>query len=355
MTSKLPENLLLPINLLAGSFKNTSATYKFYWFLALVEELEQGKTTINKQHLFARMVAGAWYTVNYFHISFGKQDQLQRAILELLNIENLSMDEKRSTIVNQLKTSTNKRTHQILRYFDGEVPFRFLSPWFPSLKGDKRNIYKYSQGFENDCPYAVNAQEVVINPKWLGYLQQHAGILKSFCYWHLSLYLQKHNPNVPDIPNKLVKPALRGSLLKQRKEFWDLVLDNSTGISCIYTQAPLYKGDYAVEHFIPYAFVSHDLIWNLIPADKRFNNSKSDKLPPLDVYFEPYFQLQKQGLYTIERLNAKNKFLEDYLSIIPNLAEIKQLSEESLREKFKTNIQPLITIAANNGFEYLSL
>lgn len=348
----LPTNPSLPIHLLAGSFNNTSATYKFYWFLALLEEIEMGNTTINKQHLFARMVASAWYTVNYFHISFGKQDQLQRAIEELLQIEGISIDEKRSKIVEQLKHSGHKRTYQILRYFDGEVPYRFLSPWFPKLKGDKPSIYKYSQSFENDCIYGVNEQEVSINPKWLAYLQHHAGILKSFCYWNLSLYLQKHNPNVPDIPNKLIKPALRGSLNKQRKFFWDVVLDHSPSLSCIYTQATLTKGNYVVEHFIPYAFVSHDLVWNLIPADKRFNSSKSDKLPPLDIYFEPYFQLQKHGLLTIERLDSRNKLLEDYLPILPNLAELKAISEDSLKERFKETIQPLITIAANNGFEY---
>jgi hypothetical protein len=230
-----------------------------------------------------------------------------------------------------------------------------LSPWFPKLKGDKPSIYKYSQSFENDCIYGVNEQEVSINPKWLAYLQQHAGILKSFCYWYLSLYLQKHNPNVPDIPNKLIKPAGRGSLNRQRKFFWDLVLDRSPSLSCIYTQTTLIKGNYAVEHFIPYAFVSHDLVWNLIPADKRFNSSKSDKLPPLDIYFEPYFQLQKQGLLTIEKLDSRNKLLEDYLPILPNLAELKAISKDSLKERFKETIQPLVTIAANNGFEYLAL
>ena len=51
-----------------------------------------------------------------------------------------------------------------------------------------------------------------------------------------------------------------------------------------------------MEHFIPYSFVSHDLIWNLIPADKKFNNSKSDKLPSLNKYFEPFFILQLSRL-----------------------------------------------------------
>lgn len=351
----LPSNIGIPIQLLASSFNNTSATYKFYWFLALLEEVEEGNTIINKQHLFARMLANAWYTVNYFHVSFGKQDKFAQYIEEIAKIEHISIDAKKSIIVNILNTSTNKRTQQILRYFDGEVPYRFLSPWFPRIKGDRKSIYKYSQQFENDSLYAVNEHEVIINPKWIEYLLQNAGILKSFSYWHLSLYLQKHNPNVPDIPNKLVKPAQRGSLSKQRKLFWDVVLDHSPPLSCIYTEAPLIKDNYAVEHFIPYAFVSHDLVWNLIPADKRFNSSKSDKLPPLDVYFEPYFQLQKQGLLVIEQLDSRNKLLEDYLPILPNLAELKLLSDDSLKERFKETIQPLVTIAANNGFEYFPL
>lgn len=352
--NNLPPQHDLPINLLAGSFKHTSATYKFYWFLALLEELEKGNTIIQKLDLFAGMVANAWYTVNYFHVSFGPQDQLQRAIEKVILLENLAIDEKKSTVAHVLKNSNHSETIKTLKYFDSEVPYRFLSPWFPGLKGNKKRIYTLSQTFTNHCIYAVNETEVCINPKWLPYLLKHSGILKSFCYWHLSLYLQKHNPNVPDIPNKLIKPAQRNSLIKQRKEFWDLVIHINGPQKCIYTQNPLGIKDYAVEHFIPYAFVSHDLIWNLIPADKSFNSTKSDKIPPIEVYFEPYFQLQKLGIQTIANYHPRNRFLEDYLSFIPNINELQQLSEGTLRERFKETIQPLVTLAINNGFESLS-
>ena len=259
MTS-LPSNPSLPINLLASCFNSTSATYKFYWFISLIEEVEKGNYQINEQDLFAGMIANAWYTVNYFNVSFGKQDQLQRAIEQLIILENLSIDTKKPAIVNALKESSNASTHRLLRYFDGEVPYRFLSPWFAMAKGDRKQIYQLSQSFINDTLYGVNEREVIINPKWIPYLSQNSGILKSFCYWHLSLYLQKHNPNVPDIPNKLIKPPLRNSLLKQRKDFWDIVIHHNGPVDCIYTKKPLTIGDYAVEHFVPYAFVSHDLL-----------------------------------------------------------------------------------------------
>lgn len=353
MIANLPPHDSLPVHLLSSSFNNTSATYKFYWFLAILNELEKGNVKINKQHLFAEMIASAWYTINYFNVSFGKQDKLQRAIESLRLIEGLAINEKQTVIASKLQASEDINTIKLLKYFDGEVPFRFLSPWFPTLKGDRNNIYQASQVFANDCAYAVNETAVTINPKWTSYLLQHSGILKAFCYWHLSLYLQKHNPNVPDIPNKLIKPAFRNGLSHQRKHFWDLIIAQHGSINCIYTNKSLNIGEYAVEHFLPYAFVSHDLIWNLIPADQIFNSSKSNKLPLFNQYFEPYFQLQKLAINTIINLGSKNKYLEDYLTFIPDFAEIKNLSEDMLRQKFRNNVQPLITIAANNGFEFL--
>ncbi|WP_285056633.1 HNH endonuclease domain-containing protein [Pedobacter ginsengisoli] len=136
--------------------------------------------------------------------------------------------------------------------------------------------------------------------------------MKSFCYWHLSLYLQKHNPNVPDIPNKLIKPPQRNGLTKQRKDFWDLVIHHNGPVNCIYTQKKLTIGDYAVEHFVPYAFVSHDLLWNLIPADKSFNSSKCDKLPSMAHHFDLYFDMQVLGLKTVIS-NGHNKNTEKLL------------------------------------------
>jgi hypothetical protein len=356
MTS-LPSNSSLPVNLLASCFNSTSATYKFYWFISLIEAVEHGEHYIKKQDLFARMIANAWYTVNYFNVSFGKQDQLQRAIEQLIVLENLSIDEKKTTIIDRLKASSKTSTHRLLRYFDGEVPYRFLSPWFPTAKGDKKQVYNLSQSFFNDTLYAVNEQEVIINPKWITYLSENSGILKSFCYWHLSLYLQKHNPNVPDIPNKLIKPPLRNGLSKQRKDFWDIVIHHNGPVNCIYTKKQLDIGDYAVEHFVPYAFVSHDLLWNLIPADKSFNSSKCDKLPSMLHHFDSYFDLQLLGVKTILN-NAHNKntekLLQDYLTLIPDLSDFANLNNEVLKSKFKDNIGPLITIASNNGFEFMT-
>jgi hypothetical protein len=220
-----------------------------------------------------------------------------------------------------------------------------LSPWFQ--KKDRNEIYAASISFSENCLYALYDDSITINPEWKNYLTSNARVLKDFCYWNLALFLQSKNPNVPDIPNKLIKPAVRSSLAKQRTQFWDLVVAELGSVKCIYTGEKLTVGNYAVEHFIPYNFVSHDLIWNLIPADKAFNSSKSDKLPPLEKYFNSFFALQKTAIEIVRDKNPKNKLLEDYLTIFPDL------DMNFSKEKFRERIHPLITIASNNGFEFL--
>jgi len=340
----LPYQEDLPVHLLAGCFNNTSATYKFYWFLAVLGRVELGEAKILKRDLFAEMVAHAWYTVNYFKVSFGKQDKLQEAIKQLRTLENLTIDADRRLVFSQLSATNNKQALRELRYFNGEVPHRFLSPWFRAA--DAQAAYADSQRFENGCLYALYTDHIVINPVWLDYLKRHAGILRQFCYWNLAIYLQAKNPNVPDIPNKLIKLPVRKALTEQRK-FWDIVVGELGSVDCIYTNKKLVIGDYAVEHFLPYAFVSHDLMWNLIPADRSFNSSKSDKLPPLEKYFEPYYQLQRSALEVIQCKAPKHKFLEDYLTIVPDVSLFEQ-------QRVFEQIQPMATIAKNNGFEFLT-
>mgnify|MGYP003576584890 CR=1 FL=1 len=348
----LPHNNDLPVYYLASCFNNTSATYKYYWFLSIIQSVESGNIRINKNELFARMIANAWHTVNYFHVSFGKQDKLQSAIELIKAQEGLTIDENQSVIIKSLLETNNKSSLNQLKYFNNQVPHWFLSPWFPKIQNEsyaarEKRIYHNSKSFHQKCLYALHNEAIEINPLWEGYLTANAKVLKDFCYWNLALFLQAKNPNVPDIPNKLIKPAIRNSLAKQRIQFWDLVISELGFVNCIYTGEKLTIGNYAVEHFIPYNFVSHDLVWNLIPADKSFNSSKSDKLPQLEKYFDSFYTLQKTAIRIVSDKSPKNKFLEDYLTIFPDLQNLS-------RERYIERIQPLITIASNNGFEFLS-
>lgn len=348
----LPNQSDLPVNLLAASFNDTSTTYKYYWLISIIQFVELETNRIRKKDLFARMIANAWYTINYFRISFGPQDKLQRAVEKLMHLEKLTIDADRELIFNTLIHSNNQNTTSHLNYFNSQVPHWFLSPW---LRGsDKATIYRRSQSFDNKCLYALSSEEVTVNPDWIEYLQRNSAIIKDFCWWNLAIYLQKRNPNVPDIPSKLIKPAKRNGLIKQRK-FWDIVFTELATkrqpVECIYTGQELTISNYAVEHFIPYAFVSHDLIWNLVPAQKAFNSSKSDKLPPMDRFFDPFFEMQQIAFNIVREKSPGNEILNDYLTIFPNLDDA---ANPNSKERFRDQLQPLVRIALNNGFEYFN-
>jgi hypothetical protein len=343
---EIPQHKKLTTNALAACFKNTSATYKYYWLLAIIESVAEGQYKISKHNLFCKMVTNAWYTVNYFNISFGKQDLIQEAISKIKILEELNKNESKSFLNKKISNSNNDLTLKTLNHFDKNVPHWFLSPWFE--ESNRKSIYTKSQAFENNCLYGLYKDEIIINPQWNEYLTENAKIIKDFCYWNLSLFLQSKNPNVPDIPNKIIKPALRNSLTKQRNEFWKNVFEKESSIDCIFSGKPLSieNNNFDIDHYVPHAFVSHDLIWNLAPVDKEFNNRKSDKLPNKEQYFEKFYQLQEKAFYINKTLNPNSKYMEEYLTIFSSLDAFN-------KERFKETIQPLIIIASNNGFSYM--
>lgn len=334
----------LGIDKLVSVFKSTTATYKFYWLISIIELVENGQIEIPLKQIYARMISNSWFTINYFQVSFGKSDQMEALVKQLLVLEpQLSKRSSKEEITYALETSAKKETHALLKHLGKNVPYWFLSSWFP--KQTQKEITLRSQNFEQDCLYALYHESLVINPIWLYFLRQHAKLIKDFCFWNLSLYLQVRNPNVPDIPNKLIKDGVRNSLSQQTNQYWKLVFQELGSIDCIYTGKRLLfeNKNFSIDHFVPYYFVSHDLIWNLYPIDKSENSRKSNFLPQLDTHFDAFYHLQSQAFEIVKANNPQNRFLEDYLPLAPSLTHLP-------KKVLLNTIQPLITIANNNGF-----
>lgn len=345
----LPQNNKLPIPTLAGIFSNTTATYKFYWFVALLDiVVKERKTRISFWEIIAGMVAESWYPIHYFKISFGKSDSLFDKSLEIQNAFQISIESDKDKIKKYLLDNLNG-TKKFLRIFTLNVPYRFLSPWIKYTYDE--DVVAKSQRFENDCLYAIYGDEIVINDNWVEYLTEHYTILRDFAFWNLTEFLQKRNPNVPDVPSKLIKPLLRDSLTKQHK-FWDAYIETVGSIRCIYTNKPLIAKDYDLDHFIPWSFVSHNLLWNLLPADSSINSSKRNNLPPLDIYLKPYAELHHNALKTIYLKNPNNKILEDYLTVYDSIGELARMSDDDFCNVLQKTFLPLAQIAENMGFKY---
>lgn len=351
---QIPQSDILTTNRLGKIFSNTVATYKFFWFVSIMQiHAKTENLRISVWDIVIRMVANAWYPIHYFRLSFGKSDSLFDIVMELQRITQIPIDANAETIIAGVKERFDDRqVKKLLNTLTLNVPYRFLSPWIST--SDNKLMVERSQTLENGCLYSLCKDGsdfyIELNPAWNTYLHTHYNILVDFAYWNLTLFLQTRNPNVPAIPNKLIRPEVRNSLTKQH-HYWDEVMNASGPILCIYTGKELHPKDYALDHFIPWRFVSHDLLWNLIPSDGSINSSKNNKLPDLDCYLPKMAELQHRSLQIAVRINRKMDVLEDFVSLGYTARELADMNDERFLELYERTFNPINQIALNMGFE----
>lgn len=346
-----PSDKYIDTRVLTQIYNNTVATYKYYWFISILDiAVKEQRQQISFWEIIVGMVAEAWYPIHYFRLSFGKADSFYTQIIEIQRELNIPIDAKKAEIKKKILENIHlPQIKKVLNVFKLNVPYRFLSSWI-QYTTDKQVSF-LSQSYTNNCLYSINGEAIELNPQWEQYLNDNYLILRDFTFWNLTVFLQKRNPNVPNVPSKLVKPILRDSLTKQR-HFWNSYIDINGSFECIYTGRTLLKNEYDLDHFVPWSFVSHNLLWNLLPANSIINSSKNNNLPPLEMYLRPFAQIHKKALQTIYPSNPNNKLLEDYLTLHNSISELVQLSDDDFFNIFHKTFSPMVQIAENMGFRY---
>lgn len=321
MQPNLPEKEGLNTEILPKLFSKTTNSYKFYWFLGILKHLKYGgDRQIEFADIIANMIYLSWHTINDFKVSLGVQDKIARAMkpnkkLDKQILQNLNNEEEIKVLFKELYFDGNKNLKHLTRY----VPHLFLEPFVAkelNLFKDKKNDNKRREeikrlaalNFETPHPIMYKfegKQKILIHPKWQEYFLKNMRVIEDFTYWNLVQYLQSRNPNVPNISQKISPPdPKRGSLSKARK-IWRIILENQV-YHCIYSNQRITVDDeFVLDHFIPWSFVAHDMIWNLIPTSQTVNSSKSNNLPALEVYFSDFSKIQYNTFH--ELLGLKNK------------------------------------------------
>ena len=100
---QIPQSDILTTNRLGKIFSNTVATYKFFWFVSILQiHAKSGNPRISVWDIVIRMVANAWYPIHYFRLSFGKSDSLFDIVMELQHITQIPIDASTQTIIDGL-------------------------------------------------------------------------------------------------------------------------------------------------------------------------------------------------------------------------------------------------------------
>ncbi len=245
-------------------------------------------------------------------------------------------------------------TRDLVKY----VPYRLLTPFFENeLKGmsdGKKNkaIEKLSNSdIEYNPIYKINDNKITIYPEWMQYFISHFAVVEGWVFWHWINYLQSKNPNAIALANKLQKPSVRASLRQQTK-YWKIILKHQN-LNCIFSDRLITKNDLSLDHFLPWSFIGHDQLWNLIPISKSVNSSKNDNIPSMKKYLDEFIEMQLLGL-KISHKNMNKRAWEsktdDFVTgLNVNFLDLTK-NDKVVKTKYQETILPLTSIANNMGF-----
>ncbi|RYY51995.1 MAG: hypothetical protein EOO09_22485, partial [Chitinophagaceae bacterium] len=227
-----------------------------------------------------------------------------------------------------LKASLSKQLLELLRW----VPYRFIRPFFSNELnglGDghvNARIKKSTGEKPGHAPYCFEKGHIVLDDRWAAYFRQHHYILLGFTQWHLLRFLQRNNPNVIGLSEKLAAPMMRK--LSEARTLWSSFLQ-AAPIECIYSGELLDGSSISLDHFIPWSYLVHDQLWNIVPTTPQLNSRKGDALPDLAGSLDGFLRLQFQFFNHFR--SRKASLLEDYHQLLKT-DELDSVSEERFGE-----------------------
>jgi hypothetical protein len=308
---------------LSRVFNNTTNSYKFFWFLGLLNLIKNGAgKAIDFKDILREMILAAWYPVCFYRLSLGRQDKLQHVVAEIKAASGLPSRASLKDIRSSLESMTEIQSK--LDYFARYVPSRFLVPWFAKeithiqvAEARTREIEcraEQARYTSSASIYVIegNSKEkrVKLDESWHAFIYENLGVVEAFVRHHLSLFLQGRNPNVPGIVNKLQIPLERQ--LTFARKFWLKVRTDFAERSMPHLFRDIYADvclddAFSIDHFLPWSFVAHDQLWNLTPVDKATNSKKGDSLPDLGLYLPRLIELHREAIVTMKNRPRASK------------------------------------------------
>ena len=353
----------IDIEYLGRLFDNTTECYKFFWFKAIVTKVTAGKYELTYEELVDEMIADAYFMVTEYHLNLGPKDALE-GIVNLIRIKNPSLKscEKQSVIIDFLENTQDKEIISKKRALTYNVPYRLQSPFMENVKGkewnvgESRLIAKINQ--ENRLIYYFEAlnglsTKIIVQSDWAQYIIKNQEIIKGWLEYKMIMYIQKRNPSVPGIADKLYPPYERN--LERVKKYWRLILSLEP-VHEIYGDNILTENDLSIDHFVPWSYVAHDEMWNLNPTTKSINSSKSNNLPDWNTYFEKLVRQEYQSYQMLWKYDAVHKEFDKCAKEHINNDDIryriyrKGLEFTEFAGELESIILPVYQSAKNCGF-----
>jgi len=334
---------------LARAFDHTTNSYKFLWFKSILDVIEDktaAKGRVDSRDLYKRFIINAWYPRRTFKLSFGRVDQVAQLVDELAKLisaspgmsQQLGMADLGIDIasIDRVLSQNQGIAEAIYGTLNRYVQFRFLRPWLDSeIRGiNDSQVNRRIRDFADQdsekpvwnqlLPYHFDNQNIIFNEVFCQYVIRNWALVRDWWKWNFCNYLASANPFVPGVHSKLERPMEQ----------------------------------YDIDHFIPWSWLAHDLLWNLVPVSPSANRSKSNLLPNIDQYLEPFISMQISGIEAYCGRRGVHLLKHDFdrvsagfaLSSTENVLEVAQRDNESAKGLIRKTIRENHQRAAQQGF-----
>ncbi|MEG0835821.1 MAG: HNH endonuclease domain-containing protein [Anaerovoracaceae bacterium] len=361
----IPDTPYLNTQKLGRIFDNMSESYKIFWFKAILEKVGEGKITITYDELINTMIKDAWYMVTEFRLNLGPNDTLEKAVHHVFDIGEIKPAEKANTIVEYIEKANDKTLNEQKNILMRHVPYRLQSVFMPEISA---NIWSNQTAtteyinMQEDLIYKISEdkganRKIIVDQRWADYMKKNMEILQGWVDFNLITYLQRRNPSVPGISSKIYPKQERN--LSVVTAYWKAII-SAEPIKNIYTGDMMTMGDLSIDHFVPWSYVAHDELWNLVPTTKSINSSKSNNLPKWDIYFPRLCNIEYQAYTLVEKYDH----MKDLHSIVTKCMKDHVNSDDVKHKLYRPGqhldiftreleelIKPSYESAANLGFE----
>ena len=293
-----------------------------------------------------------------------RRDAINRAIDVLVQNTMLNENSKPDEIRRVLKEQ-NALILEYKKKLAKNVPYKLLSSFSSELTKDKGDAYRieYIQMLNQEVslPYIIEngtgiQKMVVLQDVWLPFLMDNYMIIKNWIQYNKIQFLQMINPGVPGIINKLDDERNSVRHLERVRDLWNAHIEVSNKeILDIYTGNKL-ESSFDVDHFIPWSYVAHDEVWNLVPSNASVNRSKSNNLPEWNLYFNKMASME-YDLYksVVEYDSIHTLFEKCYAKNLQSLWAVEELyvkgnTEDVFKHKLEAHLHPLYEAARMQGY-----
>ncbi len=354
----LPAASEVDVGRLVESLRDKTQCYKILMLRALLEALASREGTfVGYAEIATRMAEAAFWPTRLYRLRIGLDDRLSSALAEVGDVDvKASPDRLRSELMARLP---DQRREGFLFY----APQRLLRPWFDAAgdpawqaaRDPDRHIRERSAALRDRLRLPFGQDEarggVDVLPEWRRYLLDNIAIVRGWLDLQWIGWLQLRNPGVAVPLEKTAPPGVRRSIARQHRIFAAALADRDAfpkGGPCIYTGRALGPEPASLDHFVPWTYVAHDAIWNLVPVRREVNSSKGDSFP--DRRFVAAIAAFHVGVIAhLHRGRRDVQGLEEY-ALGLRLGGVAMRDPAAVSSAYATVMEPMFAVGRSMGF-----